>query len=99
MKQDTNMPNDKDKLIEELKSEIRKLRKKVDAEINSGLIRAFEMKKGKKYVLIFGRNNGLYPEDIARINDPHFVDTMFIVDDISKVDQLDADRIKKHFNL
>jgi len=85
----------KDEEIIELKKENALLHKQLEADINTGLIKAFNMKPGEKYLLVFGRNNGLSHRQIMMINDPHLVKTMFIVDDVERVDLLDREKIKK----
>lgn len=85
--------------VEELKAEIRRLRRKVDAEINTGLIKALNIEPGKKYALFFGQGNGLDYEDISRVQDPAFVDTIFVVNDVAKVELKDKEMIRKHFGL
>lgn len=85
----------KDEEIKELKEECRRLQKRVDDEIKVGLIKVFEMKPNKKYVLFFGRNNGLSLSDIASLRDPHFVQTMFVVNSVEEVSLMDLEDMKK----
>lgn len=85
----------KDEEIKELKEECRRLQKRVDDEIKVGLIKAFEMKPGKKYVLFFGKNSGITGYDIARINDKHFVDTMFVANNVADVSLMNLEELKK----
>ena len=87
----------KDEKIVQLQKKLAETRKRLDAEIKTGLIKAFEMKPGHKYVIFFGRDSGLHPEDIANINDPLFAGTLFVLNDVSKVDVMDKEKILKHF--
>lgn len=85
----------KDEEIIELKKECRRLQKRVDDEIKVGLIKALEMQPGKKYVLFFGKNNGISLDDVARIRDPLFVDTIFVVDSVENITLSGLKEIKK----
>lgn len=71
--------------ILELKTRIRELQGKLSAKINTTVIRACNIEKGKNYVFFFGRDSGLTLEDIARIDDPLLRGSMFVLENFSEL--------------
>ena len=73
-------------VIEQLKFSLRAARELLKRKFKKDLIKAFEIKEGHKYLIIFDRDSGVPMSEIAGINDPDLINTKFVVNDINKVD-------------
>ena len=79
-----------DEEILELKAALRESRDKLEKKINTELIKALKIESGNTYLIFFGKDSGLSPYDIAKIDIPEIKGTMFILNEANKVQLVNA---------